>query len=93
MGIKRTLVSLQPKQRDALVEVTADDLPFDLLERLRTVKLGSNGLIEFECNEYELDILIGSLTFEVNHQDEEDARKLVRLLKSILVGYREQLKV
>ena len=93
MAIKRTLISLQPEQRDVLVELSGDDLPFEFLERLRTVKLGTNGRIEFECDEYDLDILIGSLTYEVNHQDEEEGRKQARSLQSIFVGYREQLKV
>lgn len=93
MGIKRTTIELHTKQRDDLLDLAADDLPNDLVERLRIAKPRLGGVIDLECDEYELDMLIGSLTFEINHHNEEAARKQARGLKAILTGYREQLKI
>jgi hypothetical protein len=93
MGIKQTIIELKKEYRDFFLEIAYEDLPMVLLEKLRILKSGADGLIKLRCDEYELDLMIGLLTLEANYHDDNEVRKKACHIKAILKGYREQLKV
>ncbi len=50
-------------------------------------------MVSLDIDEYNLDLLIGALTFEANYHEDKDIRKKAHQIKLILKGYREQLKI
>lgn len=93
MDVKRSIIELKEEHLDFFLNTVFSDLSLDLIEDFKCLKPRLDGMVSLDIDEYNLDLLIGALTFEANYHEDKDIRKKAHQIKLILKGYREQLKI